>query len=55
MDESEAPITAREKFALIWLIVGGLIMGIFFLLFIYIFATTYEFREFSIEFGGPPG
>ena len=53
--ESEAIVTAKEKFALSWLILGGLIMAIFFLIFIYIFATTYEFREFSIDFGGPPG
>jgi uncharacterized integral membrane protein len=54
-DESEAAITAKEKFALFWLIIGGLIMGIFFLIFIYIFATTYEFREFSLDMGGPMG
>ncbi len=54
-DESEAAVSTKEKFALFWLLIGGLIMGIFFLIFIYIFATTYEFREFSLDFGGPPG
>ena len=51
MDDSEAPLAVKEKFALFWLLIAGLVMGIFFLLFIYIFATTYEFREFSLEFG----
>ena len=51
MDEPEGPITPKEKFALIWLLLGGIVIGTFFLIFFYIFATTYEFKEFSIEFG----
>ncbi|MFX1451820.1 MAG: hypothetical protein ACFFCM_13305 [Promethearchaeota archaeon] len=51
MDDGEAPLAVKEKFAFFWLLIAGLVMGIFFLLFIYIFATTYEFREFSLEFG----
>ncbi len=51
LEEDNGPITSKEKFALIWLIAGGLIIGLFFAMFIYIFATTYEFREFSISFG----
>jgi len=45
-------ITPKERFALIFLLASGLVLGILFLIFIYIFATTYEFSEFNIEFQG---
>ncbi|MHA1301916.1 MAG: hypothetical protein ACTSO9_21070 [Candidatus Helarchaeota archaeon] len=50
MDDDEGPITPKEKFALIFLIISGLVIGLMFLMFIWIFTTTYEFSEFSLDF-----
>ena len=55
LEDSDGPITPKERFALIFLLLSGLVLGLMFVMFFFIFATTYEFSEFSIEFEGMGG
>ena len=49
MNNYHGPITPKEKFALVWLLACGIILTVLLLVLLYIFSTTYEFGEFSLN------